>query len=233
MPGRVTDFQDDTEPLYHILLVISNIKHDPNSEVQKVRVCGTYLDLDRAKAEAHRVLFEAGYEREWFTTFDAQRNSDPTTWTHGDGVMVYAVAPEGEVFIVSLDTTANVNKWKCSSEDDGRIARPLFHVLETAIYYDKDESGESRKTHVLSSHEKYDEARKAASTALLSAEDGITKKSSRWAEYDSLPLKETDWEFGENVVVHAVGQGGENVILSVVEAQESETVRMEAAMRIR
>jgi hypothetical protein len=35
------------------------------------------------------------------------------------------------------------------------------------------------------------------------------------------------------VVVHAVGQGGENVILSVVEAQESNTVRMEAAMRIR
>jgi hypothetical protein len=228
MPGRLTDSNDDSELLYHILLTISNIKHDPTSEIQKVRVCGTYVYLDRAKAEAHRVLFEAGYEKEWFTTFNARR-SDDSKWFHGDGVIIYAVAPEGETFTVSIDTTTNVKKWKCA--EDGRIEKPLFHLLETVVFYDKDASGELRETRVLSSHEKYQEARVAAQTALLSEEDGITPRS--WAEYDSLPLKETDWEFGENVVVHAVGQGGENVILSVVEAQESNTVRMEAAMRIR
>jgi hypothetical protein len=230
MPGRLTDPKEDSEALYHILLTISNIKHDPTSEIQKVRVCGTYVYLDRAKAEAHRVLFEAGYEKEWFTAFDARRSDDPK-WSHADGIIVYAVAPEGEIFTVSIVTTANVANWKCA--EDGRIEKPLFHLLQTVIFYDKDVSGESRETNVLSSHETYEGARIAAQTALLSVEDGITSKGSQWAEYDSLPLKERDWEFGENVVVHAVGQGGENVILSVVEAQESNTVRMEAAMRIR
>ena len=68
-------------------------------------------------------------------------------------------------------------------------------------------------------------------------EDNGEKKESgkggRQADYDALPLGEWDWEFGENVVVYAVGVAGENVLVSVGEAVESNTVRMEATMRIR
>ena len=157
-------------------------------------------------------------------------------------MIVYAVAPAGETFTVSIDSTPNVQKWTASADDNssGRVEiSPLFHVLQTTIFYDRDENGETRETVVVGSCESYKEARGVAGKVLQEdvEEDkevvGKKQKGGRWAEYDVLPLGERDWEFGENVVVHAVGEAGENVLVSVVEAVESNTVRMEAAMRIR
>ena len=59
--------------LYHVLFSVSHIQKDVNCEVEKVRVCGTHTNLPAAKAAAHRTLFEAGYEREWFTEFDTNQ----------------------------------------------------------------------------------------------------------------------------------------------------------------
>jgi hypothetical protein len=71
----------------------------------------------------------------------------------------------------------------------------------------------------------------AAKNILLNYEDGITPQS--FAEYDVLPEGERDWEWGTNVIVHAIGQNGQNVLVSVVKEEEMESVRiMEAAMRI-
>jgi len=230
MPGRITKAKDSLYNLYSIILTTSNIKHDPTSEIQKVRVCGTFTSLQAAKAAAHRCLFDAGYEQEWFTTFDTQK-SHGEKWTHGDGVIVYAVAPEGDTFVVSIDTTPNKSGWK-SNPEDHRVEAALYHLLQTTVYYDKDAAGGARETEILSTFTSYDQARKAAETALLSVEDGI--KEEDWAEYDAIPANEKDWEFGENVVVHAVGQSGENILLSVVKEQALESMRiMEAAMRIR
>ena len=215
--------------LYHVVFTSSHFKHDPTAEVQKVRVCGTYTSIKAAKAAAHQTLFHAGYEREWFKILDV-RTSETTDWKHGDGVVVYAEAPEGEIFIVSVNTTKDSLGVK--SNEEGKIDIDLYHVLQTTIFYNKDASGALRETNIEGTFKTYNEARVAAKSILLNEEDGLTKES--WAEYDELPLEENTWEWGDNVVVHAVGLNGENVILTVVKEQEMESVRiMKAAMRIR
>jgi len=229
MPGVTSKPVLDTENLYHVILETSNITHDPNSERDKVRICGTYTSLPAAKGAAHRCLFDAGYEQEWFTTFDTQHKGG-TKWTHGDGVIVYAVAPEGDTFATSIATTPNIFAIKGNAE--GKIEGELYHVVHTTIFYDWDKSGGLRQTNVLGSYESYAKAKAAAHIALLNKEDGLSAQS--WAEYDEIPAGATDWEYGEDVVVHAVGAGGENIWLSVMKGQEMESVRMvEAAIRMR
>ncbi|TKA69968.1 hypothetical protein B0A49_10865 [Cryomyces minteri] len=220
---------EEVENLYHVVFKVSNLKHDPTAEIEKVRVCGTYTSLPLAKAAAHRCLFDAAYEQEFFETFDTQHGAD-IEWTHGDGIIVYAVAPDGEIFTVSLATTPNTYSYK--SDADGKVNLDLYHVICTTVFYDRDASGSLRQTDVLGSYQSYDKARAAARTVLLSEEDGQTKND--WAQYDEIPADAKDWDYGEDVIVHAVGIGGENVLLSVVKGQEMESVRlMEAAMRIR
>jgi hypothetical protein len=227
MPGLTS--QPAGEDIYHVILTSSHFKRDPNSEIQKVRVCGTYTSIKSAKAEAHRTLFDAGYEREWFKVFDA-RTHDTTSWKHGDGVIVYAEAPEGETFTVSIYTAKDTLGVK--SNDLDKIEIDLYHILQTTIFYDKDASGGMRETSIQGTFKTYGEARAAATSLLLNKEDGMTKGS--WDEYDELPVGERDGEYGENVVVHAIGSNGENVVLSVVKEQELEALRvLEAAMRLR
>jgi hypothetical protein len=217
------------EDLYHVVFTSSHFKRDPTAEFQKVRVCGTYTSVKAAKVAAHQTLFDAGYEQEWFKIFDVH-TAETTDWKHGDGVVVYAVAPEGEIFTVSIATTKD--RLGVKSNEQGKINIDLYHVLQTTIFYDKDASGALRETNIEGTFKTYDEAREAAKSVLINEEDGLTKES--WAEYDELPEGDKTWEWGDNVFVHAVGSNGENVILSVVKEQEMESVRiMEAAMKIR
>jgi len=228
MPALTSEASSDAD-FYHVILTSSRFKRDPTSEVQRVRVCGTYTSIKAAKAAAHQALFDAGYEQEWFTVFDS-RTHETTNWKHGEGVIVYAEAPEGEIFTISISTT--VDTLGVKGNEEGKIEIDLYHILQTTIFYDKDASGGLRETNIEGTFKTYDEARAAASTVLVNEEDGVTKES--WAEYDELPVGEKDWEYGENVVVHAVGSNGENILLSVVKELELESVRiLEAAMRIR
>jgi hypothetical protein len=97
-----------SENLYHVVWTITDYHKDRSGAVQKTNIFGTYTDLHSAKTAAFNALSAEGYEADWFTTFD--RHEDHTkqeTWKHGDGTMVYAVAPEGEVFTVTLQTTPN------------------------------------------------------------------------------------------------------------------------------
>lgn len=56
--------------LYHIILTTSYIQRDPNSEIEKICIPGTYDSLIAAKAPAYSCLFEATYEREWFSKYE-------------------------------------------------------------------------------------------------------------------------------------------------------------------
>lgn len=229
MPSRIPETTVDTENLYHVILTTSNVKHDPNAETDKVRICGTYTSLPAAKGAAHSCLFEAGYEQDWFTTFDTQHKGD-SKWTHPNGIVVYAVASNDDTFVVSIATTPNV--YNIKSNADGKVDTDLFHVVHTTIFYDWDESGGLRQTNVLGSYESYEKARAAARIALLSSDDGLSAQS--WEEYSEIPVGALDWEYGEDVIVHAAGAGGENVWVSVLKGQEMESVRLkEAARRMR
>jgi len=67
---------------------------------------------------------------------------------------------------------------------------------------------------------------------LLDKADGMTRES--YAQYDDAVANETDCGYGEYVLVHAVGQDGENLLVSMVKGQVLESVRlMEASMKIR
>jgi len=183
-----------------------------------------------------QTIFDAGYEREWFTEY--YTNPDDFQAHHfkhstvGEGLNVYAKAEDGTTFRVSVATTPNVQGFHADPRDH-KLYMTLYHVVQTVVLYNKDDSGEARKTIVEGSFQKYPVARKFASEVLLSKEDGITKES--FEQYDeAVGLGERDCGYGENVIVHAVGQTGENFLISVLKEQKMEAVRLaEAAMRIR
>lgn len=222
----------DVENLYHILFTVSHIQKDPNGAIENIRVCGTFTDLKAAKAEAHKTLFEAGYEREWFTEYDT--NQDEFAAHHikrRTGLNVFAKASDGTIFRVSVATTPNVQGFKGDPEEH-KVHLDLYHVVETVVLYDEDDSGEARESNVEGSFRTYEEARKFASEVLLAPESGVTKDS--FDQYDEAEPDEKDCGYGENVVLHAVGANGENILVSVLKEQEMEAVRLsEAAMRIR
>lgn len=217
------------DSLYHIMVTQSHLNKDINSKVEKIRVCGTYTSLPAAKAAAHRCLFDAGYEQEWFSEFDAKPEQIPPHKRKA-GQIVYAVAPDGNTFNVSIATTPNL--WQYEANKDGKVMLDLYHVLQTTVDYGRDEDGEERETNIEGSFESYEQAWKYAQGVLLCETDGITKSS--FADYHEAALGERDCGYGENVIVHAVGQNGVNFLVSVVKAEEMEAVRLaEAAMRIR
>jgi len=222
----------DIGNLYHVLLSTTHDRKDPNGAIEKLRVCATFTDLDAAKAEAHKTLFEAGYEREWFTEYDT--NEVDFTAHHikrRTGLCVFAKSQDGTIFRVSVATTPNVQGF-LGNPDDHKVHFGLYHVVETVVLYDEDDSGEARESNVEGTFETYEEARKFADQVLLAPEDGVTKES--FAQYDEAGRTEKDCGYGENVVVHAVGGDGENFLVSVLKGQELEAVRLaEAAIRIR
>jgi hypothetical protein len=218
--------------LYHVLLSTSHIQRDPNGAIEKLRICTTFTELKAAKAEAHKTLFEAGYEREWFTEYDTnQAEFEAHHVKRRTGLAVFARAQDGTVFRTYVATTPNLQGFT-SDPEDHKIHFPLYHVVQTIVLYDEDDSGEARETIVEGSFRTYEEARKFASQVLLEPESGLTKDS--FDQYDEAGPTEKDCGYGENVVVHAVGGNGENLLVSVLKGQELESVRLaEAAIRIR
>jgi hypothetical protein len=219
----------DHDNLYHIIITQAHLKKDVNSVGENIRVCGTYTSLPAAKAAAHRTLFDGGYEQEWFTEFDVNKDQFPASMRKS-GLMVYAVVPDETTFSVNLATTPNLLGLKGNKH--GKVMLELYHVVQTTVDYGRVEGEEERETNIEGSFESYEAAWKFAKVVLLNKEDGITKAS--FADYYEAAAGERDCGFGENVIVHAVGQNGVNFLVSVVKAQEMEAVRLaEAAMQMR
>jgi hypothetical protein len=214
--------------LYHVLLVTSHLSKDPNSEVEKIRVVGSYSSLKGAKEAAQSCLFEGGYEKEWFTEYKsttAEFEKEPKR--RRTGLTVLAVAPDGTTFRVHVLTTPAAGQWRTQS-DDGRVLSDLYYVVQTTFEY---EDSDDKDINIEGVFGTYKEARELASQVLLSEEDRIDKNS--FAQYDEAKENERDCGFGENVIVHAVGANGENYLVTVVKGQALESVRLgEAAMRI-
>ncbi|KAL3442044.1 hypothetical protein BJX65DRAFT_287670 [Aspergillus insuetus] len=229
------------ENLYHVLLTTSHIGKNPNNVIERLRVPGTYTSLLQAKVAAHSCLYEAGYEREFFETYEVtpghvEENGPPTTMgtsTAGaGGVIVHATASDGTTFRVRIRTTRNDKGFAASDLSDGRVSVPLYYVIQVAVEYDGDEGGSLvREIDVQGVLVSYSEARKFANTLLLSPEDGITKDS--FAEYSEAGPDEMDCGYGENVVIHAALDNGTNYLVNVIKTQELRAVGVaEAAMRI-
>jgi hypothetical protein len=222
------------ENLYHVLLTVSHIGKNPNNVIEKLRVPGTYTSLLQAKAAAYSCLYEAGYEKEFFETYETipSHMEEFENSTTAGGVIVHATASDGTTFRVRIRNTQNDMGLPASDLADGLLSISLYYVIQVAVEYNGDEGGALvREIDVQGVFTSYNEARKFASTALLSPSDGITKDS--FAEYSEAGLNETDYGYGENVLMHAASDYGTNYLVNVIKTQELRAVGVaEAAMRI-
>lgn len=221
--------QLDSDFIYHVLLTTSQSK-DPRGQIEKIRVLGTYTSVSKAKDAAHRGLYDSGYEREWFSTLETNPEAlEALAPSEGTGLAVYAIATDGTKFRIRICTAPNDLQLTTSNED-GRIAIPLYYVVQTNIPYCSHER-KTIGTHIEGQFRSYAEARKFASTVLLSEEDGIIPSS--FQQYCEAGEGETDCDYGQNVVVHAINSNGENFYVSIVTCQEPESVRLaEASVKI-
>lgn len=79
-------------------------------------------------------------------------SSSTEPWKHGDGVLVFARASAGQVFLVGIDTTPNIES--LSAGPDGVVVLPkgaelLHYVLQTTIDYNTDGTGSAQRTTIL------------------------------------------------------------------------------------
>jgi hypothetical protein len=196
------------ELLYHIILTVIDYHIDPSGAKRSIYVLGTNATLETAKTFAFRFLDTLRYKPEDFVEY-AIHSSSTEEWGHGDGVLVYAKAPAGQVFLVSIQATPNDEKLLMDS--NGGLLMPkgipsLHYVMQTTIDYNKDRTGCVQETQIegtfIHRADAYEAARK-----LLDPVD--------YADYNT-PEKLTDeWPFGEEVVAHAAAETGQNSIIEV------------------
>jgi hypothetical protein len=192
--------------LYVVKRTFLNLK-SPSGLSLNVALPATFTDLKAAKAEAKTTLFNEGYEKDFFSLYDV--NDGQSEWKHGSGTIVYAEALSGEVFKVEIETVPNSTRLE--GDQDGRVRRPLHHVLQTDVHFNEDRSGFLRDSAIESTHTVRELAKAKALTVLL---DQDVKKED-FAEYDEY-ADGTEGPFGPDVMVHAVKEGGENILVSVV-----------------
>lgn len=89
---------------------------------------------------------------------------------------------------------------------EGHWLRGEKIVLQTTIDYNNDRIGGIQSTEVEGTYATRKEAFAAATTALL--DDEVKKED--FAEYDTKDEFEGEWPYGDECLVHAVGQTGEN-----------------------
>ena len=97
------------------------------------------------------------------------------------------------------------------ADDTGRVKTPLHHVLLVVIEYDKDRSGSQRYSVVEGTHTQRHLALEHALRVLL--DEDMEKKD--FVEYDEYK-GDGKGLFGADVMVHAVKEGGQNMLVSVI-----------------
>ncbi|PNP57319.1 hypothetical protein FNYG_15240 [Fusarium nygamai] len=122
---------DDPELLYHTVLTVIDYHKEPLGATRSVYVLGTHSALEAAKAFATSALQGLNYQPEDFTEFTV-RSSEP--WEHDDCLLVFARTPAGQVFLIGIDTTLNMESLLASP--DGAVVLPngsnrLHYVLQT------------------------------------------------------------------------------------------------------
>jgi hypothetical protein len=212
--------------LFHVKRTVTDFAKDKSGATKSTDILGTFTDLAAAKLAARSALASEGYVKDDFETFE--QNDGTGTWTYGDGVLVFAKAPAGQTFEVRIDTKPNVLQFKGNADGEvegflhyGKYAflklqahrLTLDKVIQQTLNYNKDPTGSSQATEVVGTYPTREAARKAARTALLDSE--VTKET--FAEYDEFDDARdvNEWPYGEDVLVHAVAETGENFNVAV------------------
>jgi len=201
----------DNHQIYHIIRTVTDFRRDKSGCLRSTDILGTYSDLAVAKATARKALTAVNSDRDWYTEY--HENDGQEDWVYGDGVLVHALAPGGEIFQVSIETRPHHKGLK--SDENGRIQGDLYHVIQTKVDYNADRAGAIQTTEIEGTYTTREKAEAAARKALLDEE--VTKDS--FLEYNE-QTDETDWPYGDDVIVHAISPMGENFQVSVVKEGE-------------
>ncbi|KAB5527968.1 hypothetical protein GE09DRAFT_975298 [Coniochaeta sp. 2T2.1] len=197
--------------LYHTLLTVIDFHDDTSGYTRSTYPLGTNTTLPAAKAFAAQALEKLNYTPDDFETYAVHTPENNDTWPHGDGVIVYAKAPAGHELVVKLDTTSNDERLSADSDNNTpRLPSPsdhLHYVLQTKVDYHQDRSGASQTTQIEGVYVYRRDALRAAK--------GMLGDKSEYAQYDERSDLNGQWPFGDDAVVHAVGQTGENYSVAV------------------
>lgn len=204
------------EQLYHTVLTVVDYHHDTSGSTRETHVLGTHTNLPAAKRHALMALDSLGYHQDDFGDYVTHADVPAEEWTHGDGVMVYAKAPRGQEFLVALDTKPNTEALAAGDKEQGTLTLPdseddhLHYVLQNRTDYNQDKSGAYQTCEIQGCYASRDRALAAARTILQDSR-------MEYAQYDERDDIESEggWPFGEDVVVHAVAQTGENYTVAV------------------
>jgi hypothetical protein len=199
------------ELLYHVTLTVVDYHTDESGATRSIYPLGTFGSLKAAKSFAETGLEGLGYYQEDFDEFAAQSQMRDS-WTHGDGIIVYARAPAGQVFVVGIDTTENTGRFPLAADGKTLVlpdgSNVLHYVMQTTINYNDDRTGSKQHTDIEGVYAHHADAQIAACKT-LDAQD--------FADYHVRDIDGPvqDWPYGEDVFVHAVADDGRNCIVAV------------------
>ncbi|KAL7804654.1 hypothetical protein V8C44DRAFT_342909 [Trichoderma aethiopicum] len=200
------------DQLFHTLLTVVDLPHDPSGATRTPFVLKSHGTLAAAKAFARQSLETLGFAPEDFQFYNIRQDSSSQSWTHGDGVLVFARSFDNKEFTVGIETTPN-NESLPASPSDGELrlpegARFLHYVLQIIVDYNADRSGAAQATEIQGAYVHRADAWKAAHLCLDPA---------GYAEFDRRGDAQfvEQWPFGEDVAVHAVAETGQNCFVAV------------------
>jgi hypothetical protein len=126
------------ELLYHTTLTVVDYHTDISGSTKTVYVLGTHATVEAAKKYAAKALHSLGYEPEDFAVCEGHQPG--SRWRHGDGVVVYAKAHNGQELTLGLLTTPNNES--LIARPDGTLELPrgthhLHYVLQNKVDYAK------------------------------------------------------------------------------------------------
>jgi len=199
--------------LYHTLLTVIDFHADTSGYTRSTFPLGTHTSLPAAKDFAAHALEKLNYQPDDFAEYAVRTPETAENWQYGDGVIVYAKAPAGQEFLVKLDTTTNTENLPAGGPGETpKLPSELDHlhyVIQTRIDYNQDRSGGLQSTEIEGVYVHRKDALKAAKQML-------GEERAEFAQYDEQQEQGgQQWPFGDDVVVHAVAQTGQNYTIAV------------------
>ncbi|KAK3988788.1 hypothetical protein QBC44DRAFT_96733 [Cladorrhinum sp. PSN332] len=220
------------ESLYHTTLSITSPPHSSSGgSTRSSYILGTHTDLPSARSFALSCLESSlNYHPSDFKEFTTRLSFEPsdqdTEWPYGDNSLVYAVTRANQEFLVGLETKPNFASLRSGGPNstpllpENSSCDHLHYVLQTTTHYDQatgtdPERDAFQTTEIEGCYIPRSEALDAARRALRQEnENGMfTQYDER--DDDGIGEHKDGWPFGEDVVVHAVGQMGENYEVAV------------------
>ncbi|KAH6845839.1 hypothetical protein B0I37DRAFT_381231 [Chaetomium sp. MPI-CAGE-AT-0009] len=221
------------EQLYHTTLTVVDFHRDTSGSTRDTHILATHTTLPTAKAFALKALETLGYKPGDFDEYATRADytgEAAEAWLHHDGVMVYARGRAGRELLVGLDTKPNTESLPAVAVGDNEadqdkkdtIQLPpgherLYYVLQNRTDYTQDQRAAYQMAEIQGCYARREDALAAAREALREDRDEYAQYDERGEDQG----EEESWPFGEEVVVHAVAQTGENYTIAVKTAMEA------------